>query len=109
MKTCWKFRPYVYLNGAKSNGDRFEILIWENNAWQSVGGAIRTWSGVTTAFLCTPEMQRNIRTPQQAEERVGGLYVREGTLREALIGLKCTFPHPMDTLKGWVAHAIATF
>ena len=102
-------RPYRYADGVPWNEDRYEIFVWENGKWESVGGAIRKWGGKTIAFLCIPSSQRDIRTPEQAVRKSDGLYVWGDNVKSALQALKCMYPNPTDTLRGWLAHAIATF
>jgi hypothetical protein len=109
MDKQWKASPYRYLDGKSWNDDRYEIFVWENGRWVNVGGAIRKWGGKTIAWLCLPNTKYDIRTPRDAEQKTDGLYVWGVTVKDALNTLKATYPHPSDTLRGWLARVIATF
>ena len=64
----------------------------------NVGGAIRHWSHRTVAFLCTQNINRTIRTPQQAETLTDGVLVVGVSVMDALNKLKLQYPDPLGTL-----------
>lgn len=98
MERKWVARPYRYADGVPWNQDRYEIFVLTAEGMVSVGGAIRSWSHRTVAFLCPKEVQRKIRTPQDAETRTEGLYVVGASVKEALSQLKWRWPNPDHTL-----------
>lgn len=109
MRKRWLARKYVYANGVSYNEDRYEIFIWNNGDWVSVGGAIRKWGGKTIAFLCLPAQQRDIRKPDDVPQRSAGLYIWGETTKAALHTLKSSYPDPCSTLNNWISREMAAF
>ena len=108
--TDWIARKFKYSDGVPWNDDRYEIFFrTPTGNWASVGGAIRNWKQETIAFLCTKSSNRIIRTPLQAQEETGGLYVWGSSVMEALIALKEKYPNPREVLKAAVEATNAAF
>jgi hypothetical protein len=102
-------RPYRYADNVPWNEDRYEIFFWYQGEWIPVGGAIRTWSYRTIAFVCNRNAQRLIRNPGQAADESGGRFVWGQSVGEALKLFRETFPDPITTLSDAQAEAYANF
>jgi len=100
MERKWVARPYKYADGVPWNSDRYEIFVTDSHGdWVSVGGAIRSWSGRTIAFLSTINVNRLVRTPLDAQVMTDGLWVAGDTVRSALKTLKWKYQDPQSLLQ----------
>jgi hypothetical protein len=110
MERKWVAKPYVYADGFLWNSDRYEIfVINDKRELVSVGGAICTWGGNTIAFLCKKSVNREIRTPLQAEEKASGHYVWGESVKSALQTLKWKYSDPESLLREIHAREMAAF
>jgi hypothetical protein len=95
----WVARPYRYADGMNWNEDRYEIFIWKNQDWVSIGGALKSRKRGVVAFLCDPAMNRILRSPDDVTKHTEGCYVWGGTLEESLRALKSKYPNPEAVLR----------
>ncbi len=110
MSQRYLARRYRYADNVPWNDDRYEIFVEEDGQLLSIGGAIRTWTNRTIAFLCTKQEQRWIHTPQEAEQRAsGGIFVWGDSVRDALTALKRQYPMPEKILRDVLERENATF
>jgi hypothetical protein len=110
MDRLWIARPYRYADNVPWNDDRYEIFVLnDKREWVSVGGALRRWDGQTVAFLCKKGVNREIRTPQHAQDKTNGNYVFGTNVKRALQTLKWKYPNPEALLEEIWQREMAAF